>query len=50
MRSRVAAVTLLAVPFVALPYVRAKDDAGGGFAYETVTRQYCDFDRSHRDR
>jgi HlyD family secretion protein len=31
-------VTLLAVPFVALPYVRASDDAGGGFAFETVTR------------
>ena len=38
MRSRVAAVALLAVPLVALPYVRANDDAGGGFVVETATR------------
>ena len=38
MRSRVAAVALLAVPFVALPFMRANDDVGGGFAFETTTR------------
>jgi HlyD family secretion protein len=38
MRSRAAVVALLAVPLVALPYVRANDDAGGGFLFETATR------------
>ena len=38
MRSRAAVVALLAVPLVALPYVRANDDAGGGFVFETATR------------
>jgi HlyD family secretion protein len=37
-RSRLAAVTLVAVPLVALPYVSANDDTGGGFVFETVTR------------
>jgi len=38
MRSRVTAVAHLAVPLVALPYVRANDGAGGDFVFETVTR------------
>ncbi len=38
MRSRVAAVALLAVPLVALPYVRANDGAGGEFVFERATR------------
>jgi HlyD family secretion protein len=38
MRSRVAVVALLAVPLVALPYVRANDGAGGGLVFETATR------------
>jgi HlyD family secretion protein len=38
MRSRLTAVALVAVPFVALPYVSANDDAGGGFVFETATR------------
>jgi HlyD family secretion protein len=35
---RLTAVTLVAAPLVALPYVNANDEAGGGFAFETVTR------------
>jgi HlyD family secretion protein len=38
MRSRVAVVALIAVPLVALPYVRANNDAGGGFVFETTKR------------
>ena len=38
MRSRVAVVALIAVPLVAIPYVRANNDVGGGFVFETAKR------------
>jgi Transposase IS116/IS110/IS902 family len=36
--SRLAAVSLVAVPLVAFPYVNANDEAGGRFVFDTVRR------------